>query len=341
MSLDPDRRSQLLASKLRGLASQRWELAADAQTGVFPSGATLMDRAAGRCWVIVEDGAERRLGGALAVALRAGVTEIHLVVDDPAAAATLARRAGAFRTPPRVWRSDGRDLFEVAAATPAPDPAPVPEAELYRPVLQAAGLDPVVEGGQLIGELLGLEVARVVVGEDGVARVEAGVGRFDREIGAMMFAHLGETDSLARAVDLVGRYRHARAERHPLNRLVPERWLRRAVVDNPSLVGATELRAVGSALPRQNLTEEGIATAIGTDSEGHDLVVVCSTGVYLDLVPAAADDRLTHRPDARLVLVLPQRDAVPITADLASLLADPASVVAVDDDWRLLTEPQI
>lgn len=340
MSLDPDRRSQLLATKLRALVSQRWDLAADVPAGVFPSGATLVDRAAGRCWVLVEDHGERRLGGALAVALRADATEIHLVVDDPGAAAVLARRASAFRNPPTVWRSEGRDLFEVAPAPPAPDPAPVPEAELYRPVLQAAGLQPVVEGGHLIGELLGLEVARVAVGEDGLARVEAGVGRFDREIGAMMFAHLGETDSVARAVDQVGRYRHAGAERHPLNRLVPERWLRCAMVDHPSLVGATELRAVGSALPRQNLTEEGIATAIGIDADGNDVVVACSTGVYLDLVPAAADDRLTHRPDARLVLVLPRRDAVAITAELASLLADPAAVVAVDDDWRSLTEPQ-
>lgn len=38
-----------------------------------------------------------------------------------------------------------------------------------------------VEGGELMGELLGLEVARVVVGDDGSAHVEAGVGRFDRE----------------------------------------------------------------------------------------------------------------------------------------------------------------
>ena len=273
------------------------------------------------------------------MALRTGVSEVHLVVDDPGAGPVLARRAALFRAPPTIWRSEGRALFEVAPAPPASDPAPAPEAELYRPVIRAAGLDPVVEGGHLTGELLGLEVARVVVGEDGVARVEAGVGRFDREVGALMFADMGETDSLARAVDLVGRYRLARAERHPLNHLVPERWLRRAVVDTPSLVGATELRAVGSSLPRQNLTEEGVATAVGVDAAGHDVVVVCSTGVYLDLVPSAADDRLTHRPGARLVLALPERDAVPITADLAALLTVPAEVVTIAGDWRLLTEP--
>ncbi len=334
MSLDPERRSQLLAAKVRTLAAERWDLAPTARAGVFPAGATLIDEAAGRCWVLVEEGAERRLGGAMAVALRAGVGELHLVVDDPEAAGIVARRAGAFADPPHVWRSEGRSLVAAVAAPPAVDPPPAPGAELYRPVLRAAGLDPVVEGGHLTGELLGLEVARVVVGDDGVAHVEAGVGRFDREVATMMFAHLAETDSLQRAVDLVGRYREPGAERHPLRDLVPERWLRHAVIAEPSLVGATDLVAVGSAQPRRNLTEDGIATAVGTGADGRPVVVVCSTGVHLDLVPSAADDRLTHGPHARLVIALPKRDAVAITADLAALLAEPAEVVAIPDDWR-------
>lgn len=338
MTSDPDRRSQLLATKLRALASGHGPVGDDATSGVFPAGATLLDPAAGRCWVLVEDGAARRLGGALAVALRAATPELHLVVDDPEAAGILARRAATFARPPTVWRSQGRELVAVAPAPPATDPAPAPEAELYRPVLRAAGIDPVVEGGHLTGELLGLEVARVVVGDDGVAHVEAGVGRFDREVGAMMFADLGETDSLARAVELVARYRTPDAPRHQLKHLVPERWLRHAVVRRPALVGARELRSVGSALPRQNLTEAGIATAVGTDLEGRDVVVVCSTGVDLDLVPSAADDRLTHGPDARLVLAVPERDAVPITRDLAALLAVPAEVVGIAEGWRVPRE---
>ncbi|MBX3286331.1 MAG: hypothetical protein KF703_13365, partial [Actinobacteria bacterium] len=217
---------------------------------------------------------------------------------------------------------------------PAVDLPPAPEAELYRPVLEAAGLEPVVEGGNLLGEYLGLEVARVVVDGDGSAHVEAGVGRFDREVGAMMFAELGETDSVARAVDIVARSRQVDARRHPLNHLVPERWLRAALVSDPGVVGALALRPVGSALPRRTLGEEGVATAVGVDLEGRSVVVVCSTGVYLDLVPSAADDRLTHAPDARLVLAVPARDAVPVTTELASRLVHPAEVHAVAGDWR-------
>ena len=99
-------------------------------------------------------------------------------------------------------------------------------------------------------------------------------------------------------------------------------------------LGAAELRAVGSSLPRGSLGEEGVATAVGVDLDGRPLVVVCSTGVYLDLVPSAADDRLTHSPDARLVLVVPARDAVPVTTELAGRLVQPAEVHPIAGDWR-------
>lgn len=334
MNIPADRRSSLLASKLRVLVADRWGPVAALVEGGFPAGATAFDPASGRAWVLVEDDADRRLGGALAVARRAGATELHVVVDDADVAGVLARRASCFSSPPQVWRADGRDLHEVEPTPPAPDQAPPPEAELYRPILVEAGLDPVVEGGHLIGELHGLEVARVVVDADGAAHVEAGVGRFDREVGAMMFAPLAETDSLARAVDVVSRSRVADAHRHPLNHLVPERWLRAALVAEPAVVGAAQLRAVGSAIPRRNLIEPGVATAVGTDLDGRPLVVTCSTGVYLDLVPSAADDRLTHAPDARLVLVVPERDAVAVTLDLAAALVAPAEVRTVRGDWR-------
>jgi hypothetical protein len=337
MSIDPDRRAALVAAKLRAVVRGRWpEVAADAPTGSFPSGATLHDPASGRLWVLVEGDATRRLGGALALADRLGVDELHLVVDDadgPAGPAVLARRAGLFTRPPAVWALRGTGLEAVDAAPPATDAAPDPRAELYRPVLVAAGLTPVVEGGHLIGELRGLEVARVVVDDERGARVEAGVGRFDREVASMMFAELGETDALARAVELVDTYRRPGAERHPLNQLVPERWLRAALLADPSLVGAAELRPVGSAVPRANLLEPGVATAIGTDTAGATVVVTCSAGVDLEAVPSAADDRLAHAPDARLIVAVPARNALPVTTALAAHLVRPAEVVAVPDGW--------
>jgi hypothetical protein len=342
-TIDPDRRGALLAGRLRAIVGARWGVPDGAAVGTSAIGASLTDREGGRTWVLVDDDPARRLGMALALALRGGDTgrphQLHVIVDDAAAEAAgiLARRATQLAAPVEVWRAVGLELFPVAAAAPATDPAPPPVAELYRPVLAAAGLEPVVEGGELIGELLGLEVARVVVGDDGEAHVEAGVGRFDREAGAMMFAHLGEVDALARAVDVVRRQRRPGTEHHPLNQLVPERWLRAVLVARPDLVGAAQLHPVGSACPRRNLRENGVATAVGTDLDGRPVVVTCSTGVDLDLVPSAADDRLTHAPGARLVLAVPADDALGITSDLAALLRQGAQVVTVPDDWRNLS----
>jgi hypothetical protein len=336
----PDRRAALLAAKLGALVRDRWPDAGDgARPGTFPGGATLAAADGARLWILLDEQADagRRLGAALAVADRAGAAELHLLVDDADAAAILARRASQFARPPAVWAVSGRDLAPAEPAAPAEDPAPAPEAELFRPVLAAAGAETVVEGGSLLGEVLGLEVARVVVGEDGTAHVEAGVGRFDREVGAMMFAELSETDALARAVDLVAEVRRPGAARHPLNQLVPERWLRSVLIARPDLVGAATLRAVGSAVPRANLKETGIATAVGVGLDGEPLVVTCSTGVDLELVPGAADDRLAHAPGARLVLALPAKDALAVTTALASHLAQPAAVVTVGDDWPMLT----
>ena len=344
MTIDPDRLADLLARKLVALVKGRWtDLADSHRAGSFPGGTSLAEGSGGRAWILLTTEAEsdpaRRLGAAMAVARRAGATELHLLVDAPApAAAILARRAALFSDPPQVWTVDGATIAPAQAIAPPIAPALAPEVELYRPVLAAAGLTPVAEGGNLLGELLGLEVARVVVDDDGSARIEAGVGRFDREAGAMMYAHQGETDALARVVDLVAGIRTASAERHPLNTLVTERWLRAALVAHPELVGAAALEPVASAVERANLLEVGVASARGTDLEGRPLVVTCSTVVDLDLVPSAADDRLAADPDARLVLAVPSRNVVPVTTELAGRLRAPADVVPVADGWQALAE---
>ncbi len=330
MSLDADRRGALLAFKLTVLVRDHWDVRG-VTPGSFPGGAAMA--VDGRAWVLVGEDASRRLGAALAWAVKAGAGELHVLVDDPIAAGHLARRASTLARRPEVWQVVGRHL---RPAQPAPSPtfsAPPPDAELYRPVLIAAGLDVVVEDGSLIGEVRGLEVARVVVdGSDGIVRVDAGVGRFDQEASSMMFADISETDAVARAAGIVRRYRRPGAPRHPLNQLVPERWLRWLVMSRPELVGASALQPVESVLGRRNLTERSVASAVGI-ADGRPLVVTCSTGVDLELVPAAADDRLAHSPDARLVLAVPSHDALPVTTALAAALADPAEVVAVEDDW--------
>ena len=76
------------------------------------------------------------------------------------------------------------------------------------------------------------------------------------------------------------------------------------------------------------------ASATSRAATAPGAVVVCSVGVDLDLVPAAAEARLALAPDARLLLVVPEGDDHPATRALANRLKDPAEVVAVPGDWR-------
>ena len=82
----------------------------------------------------------------------------------------------------------------------------------------------------------------------------------------MMNAGLPDAEALAKAMDIVAGIRVAGAQRHQLNQLVPERWMRSVALSDPALVGAATLTPVESALPRTGLKETVPATALGTAS---------------------------------------------------------------------------
>ena len=282
---------------------------------------------------------ETALGRVLVWARRNDVHELHVLVDDPAAAGMLARRATAFAPSPNVWVVDGRT---VRAARPAPLPAPLEPPAVARGLmglLVEAGTEVVTEHGEIRGEVLGLEVARVVVDESPdlpapQARIEVGVGRHDRDAFAMLHGDLPADQALAGVVDKVRRHRQHDAEAHPLGRLAAERWLRVRVLEHPSTVGAVRLAPADPTLARDGVKDVAPAIALGQDGDGTPVVVACSVGIDLDLVPAAADARLAHAPDGRLVLVLPERDDHRVTRELVDALAVAADVVVVPTDWR-------
>ncbi len=334
MSTEPSR-TRLLEARLRGLVRRRWPDAQPTLTDL-PGGAGLVDGAV--AWVLIDADPLKSFGPALIWASRHGATELHLLTDTRAD--VLARRAGLFLPPPHVWQIDGTELAEASPAAPAQSPPALPAPELAE-LLVDAGLEVFVESGLVRGEVNGLEVARIVHGAStsGVPLdaplLEVGVGHADRELTAMLHGRLSPTDQLARVAEIVRAHRQPGAERHPLNQLAPERWLRARLIAEPSRLGLTSLRQADPAVPRPNLRDPAIAVALGEAPDGSRVVVACSIGVDLDLVPAAADARLALAPDARLLLVVPQRDAHRVTHDLADRLAHPAEVVTVDDDWRL------
>src|SRR4051812_15828940 len=180
MSLDPDRRRAALAAKLGALVEGRWPTDDATPTRVSTTnaaGATLRQGDTG--WVLLDERPERGLGAALAWARQQQVTDLHVLAD--AQGGVLARRAAELDPAPNVWTVEGRSLVAAAPAPFEPLAVPSPEAEQAAELLLGVpGVDVVVEHGTITGEVEGLEVARVVVDEQG-ARVEVGVGRHDRE----------------------------------------------------------------------------------------------------------------------------------------------------------------
>jgi hypothetical protein len=285
----------------------------------FPGGAARSAGAQG--WLLIETDAARSLGKAMAWGRQHGLHKLHLFVED--AAGVLARRAALFSNPPTVWWLRGTELH---ATDPEPFPAasPTHDTPELRRLLEQAGLEVVTEHDHVAGELRGLEVARVTHG-----RLEVGVGEADRELTAMLHGDLEPLDALERVVAIVQEHRRPEAPTHPLNQLVPERWLRWTLRNDPGRVGLDHLEPAPAPRPRVGLRERDIACAVSPA-----VVLVCSVGVDLDLVPAAAEARLALGPDARLILAVPERDDHPATRALAGRLEHPAEVVAVTGDWR-------
>lgn len=261
-----------------------------------------------------------------------------MVVFADEGADLLARLAGYFAFPIEARRVVGASS-QRAEPEPLPVLLPGPEgAESLLEVLESRDLEVVLEDGSWRGELLGLEVARVVrwpveTGGDGLLHIEAGVGRFDRDATAAM--HRGEdpVEGLGRAIEMVRRHRHPGAAPHPVSLAARPRWLRAAAIADPARVGAAELTAVQTTFPPSSVRETSPAAALGTGQDGRALLVVFSTGASLDLVPVAADTRALVAPDATLRLAVPARDRLAALDDLASLLVTPAEVVDVSVEW--------
>ncbi len=320
--VDEGRRGRLLAMKLAALVRDHG-VEADLQATPFALGAAAMDGDNG--WVFLDERQHRGLGPALAWAVRAKVDHLHVLAEE--GTGTIARRSDSFRLPIEVWHVAERVLLPaITEPLPVPPSAPV-EHEQFRDLIIEGGAMPAVEQGVLVGEVRGLEVCRVVNDRDtGVARLEVGLGRHDREAFQMLHGDVPTVEALAKVVAAVAPHRRHGADPHPLNRLGREQALRARLIDDPSLIGASEVEALPSPVGRPNLKDPYPCVARAT-IDGSPTTLVISAGVDLDLVPFATDARLATSHPTRIVL--PRRDAVPVQMDIAALLADPMQVVPV------------
>lgn len=347
---EAERRAARNAAKLAALVRDRWGF--DAPRVPFGTGAAMVVE--GQAFILLDEPsggtdhqpadagagstlarlgrARHGLGAALAWARRHVAAEIHLIADHERGG-RIARIAQEFRTPISVWSSQGRDLEAVPAADFESGDGP-PDAPDLVATLEAQGLDVVVEGDRLSGEYRGLEVVRIVRALDNAEPIlEVGVGRFDRELTAMMHADLPDASAVARAVEQLREIRRPGGPNHPLAQLVPERWLRSTLLSDPARIGCDELVAAPTPEPRDRLRTRGVAAAVGTRA-GAPVVVVTTVGMDLEAVVLAAEARASIDPEATLLLALPERDVLPTTSALVADLRHPAEIAAVEGDWR-------
>ncbi len=319
------RRSRLNGLKLRALVRDHLaDQTVVEASQTFGAGAALLHL--GEAWVLLDDRPASRLGAALAWALRSGAVALNVVAES--GTGVLARRAAEFAFPIFVWHAEGRTLLP-AIAEPALESLPAPRShERFRSLIVEGGAVPVVEHGVLFGETGGLEVCRVMEErETGEVRLEVGVGAHDREAFLMIHGGTPTVESLRRVVDAVSQYRVLGAAQHPLNTLGAERLIRSSLEHNPGTVGAEWLQPAPPPVERENLKDPVPCVAVGADADGRPMVVVCSSGVDLDVVPFAADARLAIDPEAALVIVMPSRDHLPILQLMLATLTSPATLV--------------
>lgn len=254
---------------------------------------------------------------------------INLLVDD--GGAELAFAASAFAEPtPTIWNVSGREISVADAEHPAIDPAP--DCGELTAVLASAGLDVVADHGIWLGELNGLEVARVGQ-RDGECAIDIGVGAYDQFASAALTPEGRDVaESLASVVSMVRPHRSAGSAPHAIGRLVRSRWLRAQLVRNPSSIGLESLNPVPLLFERPGLMESQPAAALGVDGDDSSVLVVCTVGLDLGIAETAAGLTALHQPK-RVVVVVPPRDHHQRIVDAVSSLAVPSTVVSVVGEW--------
>lgn len=333
MPLPDDRRASLNETKLAALVRDRGRSGGDASSSASMA---LLD-SGGCTYAYLAEPARRDLGMILVRAAASTSDEVVVFVDDAerGVAAELARRASHYAMPIEIALVTGRDTSVVPAAPFGPHVEPSGSALALQHVLHDAGLDVLVEHGVIKGEVLGLEVARIVADPTAAAgaRVEVGIGRFDREIAQMMHGEDVGVAHVVAAADLVRSHRYPGAPVHPLRDLVPERWLRTRLVADPTIVGCDGVRPIDGATDPPNLRDRCAAMAEGTNPDGTSVCIGTTVGVDLDAVTEAADGRAFAGMSGPFVMVVTEGDLPAAVRAAASRLIEPPEWVTCPRPW--------
>ena len=273
----------------------------------------------------------RMAGPALIWALRAKVDHLHLVAEAEYAGALARRVSGidAFRID--VVAVDGVDLVAASPEAVMPPPVLGPNMWALASILSEAGARPVDDHGRIVAEVAGLEVARIDDPGSEDATIEVGVGEADRELHSLVHSNMDIGTAVRRAVSMVATERQ-RGSMHPLARMARERWLRSVLLDDPSSIGLASLTAVPPLVARSTVLGNVPCAAIGERPDGRPVVVVCSSGIDLDVVPEAVDYRQRESPDADLVIVVPEWDRHAVTESLVAIIPN-CELLSIPAPW--------
>jgi hypothetical protein len=279
-------------------------------------------------WVVVLEQCERSLGPVLLWAQKYGATSLDVfVVAD---AGLVSRRAQFFDRDIRVWLMVDKNITRAESDVVLAMSHVIESHEQFAALIAQSGAVVVREHGVLSGEVMGLEVCRVVVDDyDDTPHLEIGVGAHDRETFQMLHGKVATLESLVKVVNIVREHRQSGSEHHPLNRLAAERLLRHRVIVEPQLVGASSLQISEPPVQRLNVKDAAPCCAVGMAEDGQEIVVVCTASVDVDVVSFAADARARIAPNAQLVIATHTNNVTPSLAKLAKSLRIPARFVEV------------
>ncbi|MDW3178092.1 MAG: hypothetical protein R8J94_11945 [Acidimicrobiia bacterium] len=263
-------------------------------------------------------------------------TRMNLIVDDEAGVLALA--ASAFREPaPIVWIATDRSISR--ASPVLPELVPPPECVRFTADLVEAGLDVVADHGVWLGEINGLEVARVGL-RDGECSMDIGVGAYDQFASAALNMDRDHTAELARVVSMIRPHRIKGAEPHAIGRLVRSRWLRAQVMRDPDLIGMDSVNPIPLLRERPGLLENQPAAGLALRGS-QQILVVFTVGVDLGVAETAAGLAGRHALSAgstgvdEVIVVVPTRDLHQRIIDSVDALALPSTVVAIEGEWAV------
>jgi hypothetical protein len=288
---------RLAAVKLRAIASTIGFNTSDATPQDFPFGAGLTHQHRGALYITRDH--IRTIGPTLLWMQKHQISEVDLVIEGDAGIP--ARRAQALTCNLRVWQMHNGTLQPATPAPHLPKIQPPDSHEQFVGLIQQCGADVVREHGILTGEVLGLEICRVVDTPEG-PKLEVGVGAIDRETSQLVHRHRSIEDSLTEVAQIVRQHRQPGAPHHPLGKMAGERLLRHHILNNPHLIGATTLQPAEPPLPRTSLRDHNPCVATGTNTNNTPIVAVFTDTIDIDIIGFAIDAQLREHQHAHITI---------------------------------------